>query len=210
MVCCFEKTMVCCLLPSPLNFFSSRKPAAGDTMMSVGDIMSTAGVFSTLGDTMSTLGDTMISVGDVLSTPGDVQCTGVSIQIQLFSQWPSPTFIMISPWCTHDIPQCTEHPPVYSSYPLTVFMIPPWCAELHTPRCTAQTSCRVVFLVKRDMICWLIWLQNRAVLPQTRTPCTVCSFFHQDNRDFTIMRVDCSKSRSSLPIIIMTNLLPWW
>ena len=31
-------------------------------------------------------GDTMMSVGDIMSTPGDVQYTGVSIQIQLFSQ----------------------------------------------------------------------------------------------------------------------------
>ena len=52
---------------------------AGDTMMSVGNIMSTAGVFSTLVDTM-------MNVGDIMSTPGDVQYTGVSIQIQLFSQ----------------------------------------------------------------------------------------------------------------------------
>ena len=43
-----------------------------------------------------------------MSTPGYVQYTGVSIQIQLFSQWPSPTFIMISPRCTPDIPHCTH------------------------------------------------------------------------------------------------------
>ena len=64
---------------------------AGDTMMRVGDIMSTPGEFRTLG-----MGyhehrkDTMMSVGDIMSTPGDVQYTGVSIQIQLFSQCPSP------------------------------------------------------------------------------------------------------------------------
>ena len=64
------------------------------------------------GDTMSTLGDSMMSVGDIMSTPGDVQYSGVSIQIQLFSQWSSSTFIMISQ-CTHDIPHCTEYPPLY-------------------------------------------------------------------------------------------------
>ena len=41
------------------------------------------------GDIMCTLRDTMISVGDIMSTPGDVQYTGVCIQIQLLSQWPS-------------------------------------------------------------------------------------------------------------------------
>ena len=45
--------------------------------------MSKPGVFSTVGDTM-------MSVGDIMSTPEDVQFTGVSIKIQLFSQWPSP------------------------------------------------------------------------------------------------------------------------
>ena len=44
----------------------------GDTMVSVADIMSTPG-------------DTMMSVAGIMSTPGDIQCTGVSIQIQLFS-----------------------------------------------------------------------------------------------------------------------------
>ena len=67
--------------------------------------------------------------GHIMSTPGDVQYTGVSpgvsIQIQLFSRWPSPTFIMISPWYTHLIfPQCTEHPPVYSWYPSGLLHIP--------------------------------------------------------------------------------------
>ena len=62
----------------------------GDTMMNVGGYHEYSGVFSTLGDAM-------ISVEDIMSTPGDVWYTGVSIQIQLFSQRPSPTFIMISP-----------------------------------------------------------------------------------------------------------------
>ena len=42
-------------------------------------------VVSTPGDIMNMLGDTMTSVGDIM-IPGDVQYTGVSIQIQLFSQ----------------------------------------------------------------------------------------------------------------------------
>ena len=48
-------------------------------MMIVRDIMSTAGVFSTLEDTM-------MSVGYIMSLPGNVQYTGISTQIQLFSQ----------------------------------------------------------------------------------------------------------------------------
>ena len=48
-------------------------------MMSVEDIMSIVEV-------LSTLGDTMMSVGRYHEYIGDVQYTGVSIQIQLFSQ----------------------------------------------------------------------------------------------------------------------------
>ena len=76
----------------------------GGCSVNWGISLSTPGVFSTLGDTMSTLGDIMMSVGDIMSTPGDIQYTGVSIQIQLFFQWPSPIFIMISSRCAHDIP----------------------------------------------------------------------------------------------------------
>ena len=35
---------------------------------------------------MSTLGGYYDECGDIMSTPGDVQYTGVSVQIQLFSQ----------------------------------------------------------------------------------------------------------------------------
>ena len=71
-------------------------------------------MFSTLeGYHECTLGDTMMGVGDIISTLEDVQYTGVSIQIQLFSQLPSPTLIMISPWCTEH-PQCIHDiPPLY-------------------------------------------------------------------------------------------------
>ena len=119
----------------------------GDTMSTLGDTMSTLGdTMSTLGDTMMSVGayheysggcsvhwrDTMMRVGDIMSTLGDVQYTGVSIQIQLFSQQPSPSVLMVSPsvlmvspsvlmtspHCTHGIPQCTEHPPVYCAPPV--------------------------------------------------------------------------------------------
>ena len=57
----------------------------------------------------------------------------------------SPTVLMITP-------QCTEHPLVYSWYPPTVLMITPGVLKspsvLHTPRCTAQTLCRVDILEK--------------------------------------------------------------
>ena len=68
-------------------------------------------MFSTVGDAMSTVGDTMMSVGDIMSTAEGVQYTGVSIHSIVFPM----TFlhIMISPWCTHDTPQCTEYPLVY-------------------------------------------------------------------------------------------------
>ena len=38
------------------------------------------------GVTVEESGDIIMGVGDIMSTPGDVQYTGVSIQIQLFSQ----------------------------------------------------------------------------------------------------------------------------
>ena len=60
------------------------------------------------------VGDIMSTPGHIMSTPGDVQYTGVSIRIQLFRQWPSSKFIVLSPQCTHD------NPPVYSP---TVLMI---------------------------------------------------------------------------------------
>ena len=94
----------------------------------------------------STLGDTMMSVGDIMSTLGDVQYTGgCSVHWGMFStlgdvqytggcsvHWSFhtnsivfpmtfPTFIMISPQCTHDVPHCTSH-----------------------PQCTAQTFCSVL------------------------------------------------------------------
>ena len=86
----------------------------------------------------STVGDTMMSMGDIMSTPRDVQYTGVSIQIQLFSQWPSPTFIMIYPRFTHGIPPvyswyppvCSWYSPLYSWYPPVYWTSP---IVLHSP-----------------------------------------------------------------------------
>ena len=83
---------------------------------------------------MSTVGDAMMSVGDIMSTAGGVQYTGGYHDEcggyheytrgclvhwgfhtnSTVSPMTFPTFIMISPWCTYDIPQCTEHLPVYS------------------------------------------------------------------------------------------------
>ena len=62
-----------------------------------GITLSTPGGVEYTGGIMSTLRDTVMSVGDIMSTPGDVQYIAVFIQIQLCSQRPSPTFIMISP-----------------------------------------------------------------------------------------------------------------
>ena len=124
----------------------------GDTMSAAGDIMMSMGVSWVQRWVFSTLGDIMMSVGDIMSTSGDVQYTGVSIQIKLFPQWPSPhlswyppgvlmifppvywtppvyswyspSVLMISPQCTHDIP------PVYSWYPPVYWTSP---VVLHTP-----------------------------------------------------------------------------
>ena len=67
--------------------------------------MSTLEVFNTWGDTMMSVG------GIIMNRP---EYTAVSIEIQLFSQLPSPTFIMISP------------------------------GVLNIGHCTAQTLCRVI------------------------------------------------------------------
>ena len=86
----------------------------GDTMSTLGDTMSTLGdTMSTLGDTMSTLGDTMMSVrGYHEYTGGCSVHWGFHTNSIVFSQWPSPTFIMISPGVLK-ILRCTAHPPVY-------------------------------------------------------------------------------------------------
>ena len=110
----------------------------------------TGGYHETLGDTMMSVGayheysggcsvhwrDTMMRVGDIMSRPGYVQYTGVSIQIQLFSQQPSPTFIMISlsvlmiSPSVLNTPQCTDDIPIlYSWYP-PVYCVPPvYCTD---------------------------------------------------------------------------------
>ena len=53
-------------------------------------------------------GDTVMSVGDIRRTTEYVQYTGVSIQVQLLSQW--------LPHIYHDIPQCTHNIPLVSWY----------------------------------------------------------------------------------------------
>ena len=112
-------------------------------------VSSILGMFSTLRVTMSTLGgyheyigeyheyiggiswvhqgiswvhrgDIMMYVGDIMNTLGDVQF------IRVFNiNWNS--FV---PHMHHDIPRCSEHPPVYSWYP-DVLMVSPRCTE-HT------------------------------------------------------------------------------
>ena len=105
------------------------------------------GVFSTVGDTMSTdglplggyheyTGGYHDECGDIMSTPEDVQNTGISIQIHLFSQWPFPTFIMILPRCSHDIPSVYWTPSVYSWYPPLYSWYPP--VHWTFPRCTTH------------------------------------------------------------------------
>ena len=75
----------------------------------------------------STPGSVQYTLGDIMSTPGDVQYTGVSIQIQLFSQWPSPhTYHDIPPvYSWH--PSVYWTPPVYSWYPPLYSWYPPLC-----------------------------------------------------------------------------------
>ena len=78
------------------------------------------GMFSALGDIMSTVGDIMSTVGDIMSTLEGVQytggyheytggyhdkCEGRSLGKQ-FNLYGNPSVL--------NIPQCTEHPPVYS------------------------------------------------------------------------------------------------
>ena len=115
----------------------------GDIMSTTGvfsavrDIMSTAGGFGTLGVTMNMLVDTMSSMGDIISTPGDVQYINDFPMTSHHIYRDTPCVLMISPsvlnapQCTHDISHCTHDiPPVY-------------CTPPPSPRCTAQTLCRV-------------------------------------------------------------------
>ena len=88
------------------------------------------------GDTMSTLGDTMMSVVDIMSTPRNVQYAGASIQIQLFSQRPSPTFTTISPGVLMISSQCTEHPHCTRDIPHCTHDIPHCTRDI--PRCTGH------------------------------------------------------------------------
>ena len=109
--------------------------------------MSTLGVFSTVGDAMSTVGDTMMSVGEYHEYIG-----GCSVHWDfLTNSIVFPTCIMISPWCTHDIPQCTStHDiPTVSMISLSVLNIPHCTAP---PRCTAETLCRVVSHKKSTIV----------------------------------------------------------
>ena len=90
-------------------------------------------------------------IGDIMSTSGDVQYIGFSIEIERLLSTFSPTCIMISLRCTHDIPpmywtsldvlmvhmhhdipQCSEHPLMYSWYP-------PHASWYH--RCTERPRC---------------------------------------------------------------------
>ena len=80
-----------------------------------------------------------------MSTPVDVQYTRVSIQIQLFSQLLSPTFIMISPSVLMISPQRTEHPHCTHDIPHCIHDIP---GVLHIPLCTAKTLCRMILDLK--------------------------------------------------------------
>ena len=141
----------------------------GDTMSTsggyheyIGDVQYIGGYHDECGGTMSTSGDVQyiggipwVHRGDIMSTSGDVQYIGgiswymwgsnliKSFQFLLKTpmHWTSPSVLMISPRCTHDIPRCThgfprctEHPPMYSWYPPTCIMIPP--DVLNIPRCT--------------------------------------------------------------------------
>ena len=59
----------------------------------------------------------------------------------------SPTLVMVPPRSTHGIPHCTDHPRCAHDIP-PVHWTPPvyWTSPgvLHSPRCTAQTLCRVI------------------------------------------------------------------
>ena len=106
----------------------------GDTMNGVWDIMSTAGVSSTLGDTMSTLGGGGVPwrVWEIswVHTGGCSVHWGFHTNSVVFLMT-SPTFVMIFPWCSHDIPQCIEHPQSTHDIPHRTHDI---------PQCTVQPS----------------------------------------------------------------------
>ena len=86
-------------------------------------------------DIMSTLGDIMINVGE-----GHWENNWICMETPVY--WTfldvlklSPTLIVESLQCTHGIPRCTEHIPLYLSYPPTLIV------ESHQythgiPRCT--------------------------------------------------------------------------
>ena len=65
-------------------------------------------------------GDIMMHVGDIMMHVGEQIDKNLSISIE------NPDVLMISPWCTHDIPL------MYSWYPPDVLMISPRCTE-HPP-----------------------------------------------------------------------------
>ena len=73
--------------------------------------MSTPGVSSTVGDTMMSVGGYHEYTGGC-SVHWDFHTNSVVFPMTV------PTFIMISLQCTHDIPQCTEHPPLYCTPPV--------------------------------------------------------------------------------------------
>ena len=125
-----------------------------------GDTMSTSGVFSTSGGYHDACGGipwvhqgiswcmwgiTWVHRG-MFSTSGDVQYIGVFTR-----NW--KVFTNLLPYMHHDIPRCTEHPPVYSWcppmyswYPPNVLNIP-WCTHdiphIHhdIPQCTEHPQC---------------------------------------------------------------------
>ena len=69
-------------------------------------------------DIMSTLEDIMVHWRDIMSTPGGNhdKCGGRSLGKQL-NLYGNPSVLNISR-CTHDIPQCTEHPLAYCTPPV--------------------------------------------------------------------------------------------
>ena len=85
-------------------------------------------------DTMSTsegyheyIGGCSVHQRDIMTHVGEQLDKILSISIE-------NSDVLNIPWCTHDIPQCTEHPPMYSWYPPDVLMVSLQCTE--HPRCT--------------------------------------------------------------------------
>ena len=130
----------------------------GDTMSTLGDVQYIGGIpWVHRGDIMSTSGNVqyiggiswymwgsnliksfqfLLKTPMYWTSPNVLNMPRCTHDISPMYSWYPPDVLMISPRCTHGIPQCTcgisrctEHPPMYSWYPPTCIMISPQCTE---------------------------------------------------------------------------------